>query len=71
MSAALFRNMDLALCLNVFGCLACFQGWHQAREERRRARHGVTYPKVGCDVPLPTAPFKQGIIVKRDCLSIL
>ncbi|CAM9584892.1 unnamed protein product, partial [Ectocarpus sp. 8 AP-2014] len=45
-SAALFRNMDLALCLNVFGCLACFQGWHQAREERRRARHGVTYPKV-------------------------
>eukprot|EP00752_Nemacystus_decipiens_P009234 g8248.t1 len=45
-SAALFRNMDLALCLNVFGCLACFQGWHRAREERRRARHGVTYPKV-------------------------
>lgn len=45
-SAALFRNMDLALCLNVFGCLACFQGWHEAREERRRARHGVTYPKV-------------------------
>lgn len=46
MSAALFRNMDLALCLNVFGCLACFQGWHRAREERRRTRHGVTYPKV-------------------------
>ncbi|CAM9199784.1 unnamed protein product [Scytosiphon promiscuus] len=45
-SAALFRNMDLALCLNVFGCLACFQGWHLAREQRRRARHGVTYPKV-------------------------
>lgn len=38
--------MDLALCLNVFGCLACFQGWHRAREERRRNRHGVTYPKV-------------------------
>lgn len=45
-SGALFRNMDLALCLNVFGCLACFQGWHKAREQRRRARHGVTYPKV-------------------------
>lgn len=45
-SAALFRNMDLALCLNVFGCLACVQGWHRAREERRRNRHGVTYPKV-------------------------
>ncbi|CAN0018639.1 unnamed protein product, partial [Laminaria digitata] len=45
-SAAIFRNMDLALCLNVFGCLAGFQGWHRAREERRRARHGITYPKV-------------------------
>ncbi|CAM9718842.1 unnamed protein product, partial [Sphacelaria rigidula] len=45
-AAALFRNMDLALCLNVFGCLACFQSWHRAREQRRRHRHGVTYPKV-------------------------
>lgn len=47
-SAAIFRNMDLALCLNVFGCLAGFQAWHRAREERRRARHGITYPKVSC-----------------------
>ncbi|CAM9684675.1 unnamed protein product [Discosporangium mesarthrocarpum] len=45
-AAALFRNMDLALCMNVFGCLACFQSWHQARETRRRRKHGVTYPKV-------------------------
>lgn len=53
-SAALFRNMDLALCLNVFGCLACFQGWHRAREERRRARHGVTYPKVTLEPETPS-----------------
>ncbi|CAN0021294.1 unnamed protein product, partial [Choristocarpus tenellus] len=45
-AGALFRNMDLALCLNVLGCLACFQNWHKTRETRRRKKHGVTYPKV-------------------------
>lgn len=42
----LFRNMDLALCLNVFGCMACADRWHRARERRRRRKHGTHYPKI-------------------------
>ncbi|CAM9141602.1 unnamed protein product [Chrysoparadoxa australica] len=43
---ALFRNMDVALTLNVFGCLVCAQKWHSTREIRRKKKHGVAYPKV-------------------------
>eukprot|EP00953_Heterococcus_sp_UTEX-ZZ885_P017746 9935-Heterococcus_DN1.PRE.2 len=39
--------MDLALCLNVFGCMACASRWHTARKKRRRSKHGTTYPKAG------------------------
>ncbi|KAG5178965.1 hypothetical protein JKP88DRAFT_247768 [Tribonema minus] len=48
-TGALFSHMDLALSLEVFGCMVCARKWHEMREARRTQKHGTHVPKVVLD----------------------
>jgi hypothetical protein len=40
------RHMDLALGLEVFGCMMCARRWQARREARRTGRQGNSNVKV-------------------------